>query len=139
MSLPRLPVGKALVTLLETGTGKRCGYGRLPTDPAGPVAPPYMVLQPITRTEDGSPLGTPDQQVDWQVQLWQVTSVGGDRMDQAVWMNDRSHAVLVGPTLLVVAGMSVVRRELADDAGPEEGPGGIVSLVSRYAITVTGA
>lgn len=143
MTVSRLQVYKALRVWLEAGTGKPCGLGRLPTLPDGAaVEPPYTVLQPVGAAEWGPPLGNDGDTVDLLVQ---VTSVGGLRQDQALWMHDRAHAVLVGKDAsgaflhpLTIPGLAVMTRRLADDLGGDD-QGGIVSHVARYVVTVTGA
>lgn len=143
MTVSRLQVYKALRAFVETGTGKPCGLGRLPalTDGAA-VEPPYTVLQPAGGAEWGPPLGDDSDTVDLLVQ---VTSVGGLRQDQALWMHDKAHTVMVGKAAsgaflfpLTVPGLTVMARRLADDVGGGD-EGGIVSHVARYVVTVTGA
>lgn len=143
MSRPTLPVLKAVRALLETGTGKPCGLGRIPSTQDGSYAlPPYTVLTYVAGVDFGPPLG--DDSDTAEVHL-QVTAVGGGRQDQALWMRDRAHAVLVGKNpdgtwqrSLTVAGASVLARRMTDDVGVDE-TDGIVSHVVRYAVTVTGA
>lgn len=144
MSVPRLAVTKALRAALEAGTGKPCGWGRLPTLPDGsPAPPPYTVLSLAGAAHTaGSPLV--DRTGDVAELLYQVTSVGGTRADQAEWMADRAEDVLLGQTAsgfrhpIVVPGARVLARRLADDVGGRT-EGGIVSHVTRYILTVTGA
>lgn len=139
----RLAVTKALVDALEAGTGKRCGHGRLPVNPDGtPVEPPYLVLYPIDRTDDGSPLGDAGDWVDLEYQL---TAVGGRRPDQAEWMDDRGATVLLEQTdggafvhPITIPGLVVTGRRRSGGGGVDDADG-IVSLPSRYTVTVTGA
>ena len=141
--IPRLPITKALVATLEAGTGKRCGHGRLPLTPAGgSVEPPYLVLYPTDRTVDGPPLGDAGS---WAELEYQTTAVGGTRLDQAEWMDDKAAQVLLGQQStgaflypITVAGLIVVGRRLVEGGVADE-QGGIVSLTSRYVLTVTGA
>jgi hypothetical protein len=143
VTVSRLQVYKALRAFVETGTGKPCGLGRLPVLPDGSaVEPPYTVLQPAGAADWGPPLGNDSDTVDLGVQ---VTSVGGLRQDQALWMHDRAHAVLVGKDAsgaflfpLTLPGLAVMTRRLTEDVGGGD-EGGIVSHVARYVVTVTGA
>ena len=140
----RLLVTKALVAALEAGTGKRCGHGRLPVVPTtgAAVEPPYLVLYPLDRTDSGSPLGNAG---DWTELEYQLTAVGGARLDQAEWMDDKGQEVLVGQTssgvfttAIAIPGHVLAGRRLVGGGVPDEA-GGIVSIVSRYVLTVTGA
>lgn len=143
MTVSRLQVTKAVRALLETGTGKPCGHGRLPTTAAGAAATaPYTVLYLVGGDLSGPPLGDDGDTAEL---LYQVTSVGGARPDQAEWMGDKACEVLVGKTPagaflhpLEVAGLRVLARRLAEDVGVSS-EGGTVSHVARYTVTVTGA
>lgn len=143
MSLPSLPVLKAVQSLLQTHTGKPFGLMRLPLDGAGhPVTGQYGIVHPVTRMDTGAPFGDGG---DWSEQHVQVT-VLGERGDQAVWLQDKSREVMIGQNgdgsyvhPLTVVGMKVLQRRLDVELGPGDDSGGIVPLVSRYVVVVTGA
>lgn len=143
MSLDRLPMTTALQSLLESGTGKPVGLARLPMTPASPepvpAKPPYSILWSIPGTTYGGPWNDAHADAAW---MYQVTVVA-ERADQAEWLMDRVRKVMVGRASdgawqhpLNVPGMYVMdRRHVADAGGDSEGS--IVSLVERYALSVT--
>ncbi|MGW0542326.1 hypothetical protein ACWD0D_18705 [Streptomyces griseoincarnatus] len=144
----RLPVTRALATLLEHATGRPCGIGELPCiqGESGwePAPVPYTILDSLPAEFTGPPLW------DWHADAawgYQVTSVG-ERVDQVEWLADRVRAGVVGRRdghwthdLHVPEGR-VIDRELTYDAGGEpsvSAAGAIVSYVQRVTITVTPA
>jgi len=143
VTLPRLPMGKALRDALEAGTGKPCGWGGFPRvgTPAVPAEPPFTVLYDLPGTTyAGPPLDDDHADVEW---VWQVTCVAR-RADQAIWLGDRVREVVLGKVAgvyvypLVVGGMVVIGRR-SDGDGGVDGQDGVVNYSERFALTVTGA
>ncbi|MFI5688606.1 hypothetical protein [Streptomyces sp. NPDC051636] len=145
MSLPRLPLTRALVNVLAAGTGRPCGLGVLPRAPDGQAAAfPYLILDSLPGEFSGPSFA------DWQADAawtYQATSVG-ERADQVQWLGDRVRATLFDRTPsgwrteIVVPGIRVIDRELTHDADgePVDGSqGSIVTYVQRFTITVTPA
>lgn len=145
MTIPRLPLTRALVAVLAEGTGRPCGLGVLPRAVDGePAAFPYLILDSLPGEFSGPSFADWHADAAW---TYQVTSVG-ERADQVQWLSDRVRAVLFDRTAsgwrteVAVAGMRVIDRELTVDAGgdPVDGSqGDIVSYVQRFTITVTPA
>jgi hypothetical protein len=110
------PLYDAIVSRLETQTGKDIGEGVRPED----ADPPYAVVYPLP---DSSYLATLTDPHESSLQLFQVTCVG-DTMDEAQWMQREAREALIGWTP-TVAGWSPNRIELdlgsgviRDDGGP---------------------
>jgi hypothetical protein len=82
------PLAAAVTTRLAT-TGKTVGQAISPG-----VAPPYMVLYPMSDAGTEGSLSDPHEQV---TQTFQVTAVG-DSMEEAGWMQEKARGVLVGWT-----------------------------------------
>ncbi|MDQ8706862.1 hypothetical protein RCO28_30980 [Streptomyces sp. LHD-70] len=145
MSLPRLPLTKALALLVQIGTERPCGIGEFPKAADGQAATfPYSVLYSLPGDFSGPAL------FDWHADAawtYQVTSVG-TRDDQVQWLADRVRSVLVERSDggwrhgLKVPNMVVTDRELTADVGtaPVDGSqGDIVSYAQRFTITVSPA
>ncbi|WP_330340164.1 hypothetical protein [Streptomyces sp. NBC_00557] len=144
----RLPVTRALATLIEHTTGRPCGIGELPRvqGKSGwePPLAPYTILDSLPAEFGGPPLWDWHADAAWS---YQVTSVG-ERADQVEWLADRVRAGVVGRIDghwshdLHVPEARVIDRELTYDAGGEpsvSAVGAIVSYVQRVTITVTPA
>ncbi|KPI15660.1 hypothetical protein OK074_2105 [Actinobacteria bacterium OK074] len=138
MSLPRLPLTRALLGALAVGTGRPCGLGVLPRAADGNPAPyPYLVLDSLPGEFSGPSFA------DWQADAtwtYQATSIG-ERADQVQWLGDRVRAAVDKDLRsLAVPEMRVIDRELTYDADgePVDGSqGSIVTYVQRFTITVT--
>ncbi|MFF4802345.1 hypothetical protein ACFY1U_28735 [Streptomyces sp. NPDC001351] len=144
----RLPVTRALATLVEQATGRPCGLGELPLvqgeSGREPARAPYTILDALPAEFSGPPLWDWHADAAW---AYQVTSIG-ERADQVQWLADRVRAGVVGRSDgdwardLRVPEVHVVDRELTYDAGGElsvSAAGVIVSYVQRFTITVTPA
>ncbi|MGW4596646.1 hypothetical protein ACWEOA_15270 [Streptomyces sp. NPDC004457] len=142
----RLPVTRALATLIERATGRPCGIGELPRvqGKSGwePALVPYTILDSLPAEFGGPRLWDWHADAAWS---YQVTSVG-ERTDQVEWLADRVRVGVVGRTDghwshdLHVPEARVIDRELTYDAGGEpsvSAAGAIVSYVQRVTITVT--
>lgn len=145
MSPPRLPLTRALVSVLSAATGRPCGLAALPRAEGGePAAFPYQILDSLPGDFSGPAFA------DWQADAawaYQVTSVG-ERADQAQWLADQVRSALFDRVAadwripIVVPGMRVIDRELTYDADgdPVDGSqGGIVTYVQRLTLTVSPA
>lgn len=154
--LPRLPMTKALRTLIADATGKPCEIRRIPQtpklDPATkeplvpevltPVLAPFTILWPLYTTYRGPGLSDAHADAVWTYQA-QVATLRGD---QAEVFRDKVIRGVVGLTAdgsyaypLEVDGMAVMLRELdtenSDGAG--EPLAGVVSVDVRFNIHVT--
>ncbi|WP_435059377.1 hypothetical protein [Streptomyces sp. bgisy060] len=135
-----MPLTRALVNVLDAGTGRPCGLGVLPRTADGQAAAfPYLILDSLPGEFSGPSFG------DWQADAtwtYQVTSVG-ERAHQVQWLGDRVRVVVADWLRnLDVPGMRVIDRELTYDADgePVDGSqGSIVTYVQRFTITVTPA
>lgn len=78
----------AVVAQLATSTGKSIGEGVAPSNDT----PPYAVVYPQDETDLDSTLADP---TDLTLFEWLVVSVG-DTQDQALWMNQKVRAALLG-------------------------------------------
>lgn len=145
MSLPRLPLTRALVNVLAAGTGRPCGLGVLPRAADGQAAAfPYVIVDSLPGEFSGPSYANWQADAAW---TYQATSVG-ERADQVQWLGDRVRATLFDRTSsgwrtdISVSGMRVIDRELTYDADgePVDGlQGSIVTYVQRFTITVTPA
>ncbi|WP_372407407.1 hypothetical protein [Streptomyces luteireticuli] len=141
MTLPRLPLTRAVAALVGEATGRPCGMGVLPRDSSGqPAQPPYAVLDSLTGSFSGPSLSDWAADASW---LYQVTSVG-QRVDQALWLADRVREALFGRShtgwanSLSVPGMKVIDRELSTEGSQVDGTAGdIVTYIQRFTLTVT--
>jgi hypothetical protein len=143
VSLPRLPLTRALVDVLATSTGRPCGLTVLPRAADGkPATFPYLVLDSLPGEFSGPAFADWHADARW---TYQATSVG-ERADQVQWLGDRVRSALFGRsqsgwrTGIPVPGLRVIDRELTHDADgePVDGSqGSIVTYVQRFTITVT--
>ncbi|MBC9717809.1 hypothetical protein H9Y04_35290 [Streptomyces sp. TRM66268-LWL] len=143
MSLPRLPLTRALRTLVADATGRPCGLGVLPRGPDGRAADfPYAILDSLPGEFSGPGFADWHADVSWS---YQVTSVG-ERADQVEWLADRVRSALVDRVdgrwryALAPPEMRVIDRELSvDGAGdPVDGTAGdTVTYIQRFTITVS--
>lgn len=141
--IPRLPVTKALRTLIGTGTGKPCGLMRSPRTLAGKAEePPYYILYPLWTRRSGS-WGKPEGDAEFNYQVKAVTT---DPV-QVEWLYDKVLEVLFdrdtqGGFLheLSIAGLSVMTRRLTDEDGGFTGrdlEAGSLSYDVRFVVKVT--
>jgi hypothetical protein len=93
---PRV-VYDAIVTQLASSTGKNIGESQAPSN----TTAPYAVVYPQDETDTDTTLADPH---DVTVFEWLVVSVG-DSQDQALWMQQKVRAALLG-WQPVVAGYS---------------------------------
>lgn len=146
--LPRLPMTKALKTLIADKTAHPCEILTIPKKKVGndwvAVKPPYTILYPLWTTYGGPPFmgGEADSRWVYQTTFYVV------RGDQAEWFRDKLNAILIGrdaagahSTAITVAGMFVMDRESLDEnsagsASPDTKTG-IMSYDMRFALTVT--
>jgi hypothetical protein len=150
MTPPRLPLTKALRTVLENATGKPVGLGGFPrVDAPGspehgqPVPPPFSVLYVSPGSVyDGPPFDDDHADATW---VYHVTCVG-KRLDQAQWLLDRVHGAVLDrapdgqgyATPIPVDGMKIIRRRAVADGAPDT-EGDVASVFEQYAITITGS
>ncbi|MDQ8707869.1 hypothetical protein RCO28_36185 [Streptomyces sp. LHD-70] len=145
MSLPRLPLTRALRSLLAEVTGRPCGLGVLPRAPNSGVADfPYVILDSLPGEFSGPGFADWHADASW---TYQVTSVG-ERVDQVEWLADRVRSALVDRVdgrwkhVLTLPEMAVIDRELSMDGSgdPVDGAAGdAVTYVQRFTITVSPA
>ncbi|MFI1563857.1 hypothetical protein ACH4ZX_12490 [Streptomyces sp. NPDC020490] len=143
MTLPRLPLTRALVDVLATSIGRPCGLTVLPRAAEGkPPAFPYLILDSLPGEFSGPGFADWHADATW---TYQATSVG-ERADQVQWLGDRVRAALFERTPsgwrteITVPGLRLIDRELTYDAAgePVDGSqGSIVTYVQRFTITVT--
>lgn len=140
MAPNRLPMTKALRTMVATVTGKPCGLGTIPNVGGVPAEPPYSILYALEGSLDGPPFGDANADAEW---TYQVTSVG-ERDDQAQWLADKVRAAILSRTssgwtnAIPVSGMKVIGRAHAGEGGTDAAE--VVSSVpERYTLWVAGA
>ena len=135
--LPRLPMTKAIQTLLATESGKPVGVAAIPRIPVpgGPdgalvqAVAPYYILEPLWSITSGPIWSTPDADADWVYQV----SWSGKNGTQDEWLRDKVLQVMLSRTNgaftypLEVDGISVMDRGLKEDAG----------TVLRFVVSVT--
>lgn len=148
--LRRLPMTKALRTLLAEVTGKPCEIRRIPQTPKlnpatkeplvpellTPVEPPFTILWPITSNYSGPGLHDAHADVIWTYQA-QIATLRGD---QAEVFHGKVVEAIVGVDAagqfvhpLNVAGMRVMARTLGVENNDEEG----MSMDVQFDIHVT--
>lgn len=154
--IARLPVSKALQTLLASATGLPVGRGRVPPGgtPGSLAEPPYYLLYLVDSTVHGPPLA--DEHPDATF-IYQITSVSGPdpdvpgsvgSIDQVEWMADKARTSVLArdPATglwlrpLTVAGMKNTGRSLETEPGESNDPGdAIISYVQRFRFDLTPA
>lgn len=147
--IPRLPVTKALHTMLDTGFGggKPVGLGVHPKvegdEGEVPAEPPYGILYPMWTSRSGSPFSQPDEDAVFVYQL----ALRAKDTKQLEWMYDKANELLFERnsdgsfvTALLVDGLAVIDRRPADESGGDPGRDSGTATLSydiRFAIAVT--
>lgn len=154
--IARLPVSKALQTLLATATGMPVGRGRIPpgTAPNTLAAPPYYLLYLVDASVDGPPLADENPDASF---VYQVTSVSGPdpakpgstgSIDQVEWMADKARAAILARDpatglwlrTLTVPGVKNPDRSLETEPGESSDPAdAIISYIQRFRFGLTPA
>lgn len=135
--LPDRKITDALITMLETATGKQIGDARAP-EPTTDDTPdyPYAVLVSLGRTQSSGSIAAPHSDVSI---MYQVTSVGENR-DQADWMADKVREAILGrnstgfTNALSGSGWRCTFREPSMDGGLIEG-GQLMNRPERFILS----
>jgi len=148
--IDRLPVTKAVATMLAAASGKPVGRGSIPLG----VEPPYYLLTVISTNVSGAPLA--DESEDLSV-VYQVTSVTGPApstagsyavADQAEWLADKARQAFLGrdPVTgqwlypITLPGVKAYGRSLdTEPGGSRDDSDAIIDNVQRFRVDLTRA
>ncbi|MFC1415431.1 hypothetical protein [Streptacidiphilus cavernicola] len=133
----------AVQTMLQTATGRSCGYGTLPTTASLPtgVTMPYSVLYELGQTPSGPPFG--DSAADARM-LFQVSSVGSTA-EQASLMADKVRTAFMAKaapgsavfaTPIPIPGYAVTDREVDREDGTTSASS-TYTYLQRFALSIT--
>jgi hypothetical protein len=143
MSVSGRQVALAVQTMLQTATGRSCGYGTAPTTASLPTGNtiPYCVLYELGQTGGLGP-SFGDADADARV-LVQVSSVGttaeqaslqADKVRQAFLQRVSGSGQFLNP--ITIAGYTVIGRELDHEDGTSV-VSSTYTYVQRFALTVS--
>ncbi|MFB7446006.1 hypothetical protein ACFC01_48470 [Streptomyces mirabilis] len=142
MSVSGRQVALGVQAMLQTATGRSCGYGTAPTTASVPTGNtiPYSVLYELGQASFGPPFG--DADADARV-LLQVSSVGTTAEQASLHADKVRQAFLARvpgsghfATPINVAGATVIGRELDADEGTTV-DSSIYTYVQRFALTMS--
>lgn len=129
----------AIVTAIETESGRPVGDGRLPGPENTNPAMPFAVVYELPSPHEATAFGFPNDMTWLHIQ---ITSVG-ETASQARWMSGQVRAAIVGKTggtwtqPIDPAGLEICARNIDEWGGPV-GEDGTVNVHDRYRFLITG-